>query len=60
MVAGSTDSCPGVMRLAALEDVVLVMPNYRIGAFGFLSLPSLDARDPRGVSGNYGLLDQQV
>eukprot|EP00037_Helgoeca_nana_P022696 m.233286 g.233286 ORF g.233286 m.233286 type:complete len:608 (-) comp26086_c0_seq2:501-2324(-) len=60
LVAGSTDSCPGVDRLAALSDIVLVMPNYRVGAHGFLSLPELDARDPRGVSGNYGLLDQQL
>lgn len=60
LIAGSTDSCPGVNRLAALADVVLVMPNYRVGAHGFLSLPELDRRDPRGVSGNYGLLDQQL
>jgi para-nitrobenzyl esterase len=60
LIAGSTGSYPGLEALAALEEVVLVVPNYRLGAFGFLSLPALDATDPRGVSGNYGLLDQQL
>jgi para-nitrobenzyl esterase len=39
---------------------VLVTINYRLNAFGFLALPELGARDPRGVSGNYGILDQQL
>eukprot|EP00041_Stephanoeca_diplocostata_P011726 m.193980 g.193980 ORF g.193980 m.193980 type:complete len:568 (+) comp18643_c0_seq2:61-1764(+) len=60
LVAGSTDSYPHLERLAALEEIVLVVPNYRLGAFGFLTLPDLDTLDPRNVSGNYGLLDQQL
>ena len=32
--------------------------NYRLGAFGYLTHPALSADDPRGVSGNYGTLDQ--
>ncbi|MBQ6745955.1 MAG: carboxylesterase family protein [Bacteroidaceae bacterium] len=42
----------------AKRDVILVTINYRLGAFGFMSLPELSAEDPDGVSGNYGLLDQ--
>ncbi len=40
------------------KDVVLVTINYRLGAFGYMSHPALSADDPRGVSGNYGTLDQ--
>lgn len=57
LIAGSTESYPGIENIARLDDVVLVVPNYRLGALGFLSTPALDATDPRGVSGNYGLLD---
>ena len=45
-------------RLAAKKDVVLVTFNYRLGALGFLSHRELSAEDPRGSSGNYGMLDQ--
>ena len=40
------------------NGVVLVTINYRLGPFGYLAHPALSASDPRGVSGNYGLLDQ--
>lgn len=40
------------------EGVVLVTINYRLGAFGYMAHPALSAADPRGVSGNYGTLDQ--
>ena len=30
---------------------------YRLNIFGFFSTKELRAADPRGVSGNYGLLD---
>ena len=40
------------------NGVVLVTINYRLGALGYLAHPALSADDPRGVSGNYGLLDQ--
>jgi len=44
-------------RLAAQGHVIVVTINYRLGAFGFLALPGLDAR---GASGDYGLMDQQA
>ena len=42
----------------AERGVVLVTINYRLGAFGYMAHPALSADDPRGVSGNYGTLDQ--
>jgi para-nitrobenzyl esterase len=44
------------VRLAR-NGVVVVTLNYRLGVFGFLAHPMLSSDDPRGVSGNYGLLD---
>jgi para-nitrobenzyl esterase len=41
--------------LAAKGNVIVVTINYRLGAFGFLALPSLGAE-----SGDYGLMDQQA
>src|SRR5262245_52625117 len=47
-------------RLVETGDVVVVTINYRLGALGFLAHPALTAESPDGVSGNYGLLDQQL
>lgn len=41
--------------LSKSENVVVVSMNYRLGAFGFLSLP-----DNNNIRGNAGLLDQQL
>ena len=41
----------------ARQGVVVVSLNYRLGVFGFLSHPALNAESPQQVSGNYGLLD---
>jgi len=46
--------------LAARHHVIVVTINYRLSAFGFLALPSLDAESPDRASGNYGLMDQQA
>jgi para-nitrobenzyl esterase len=46
--------------LAAETRVIVVAPNYRLGAFGFLAHPALAEEDPHGSSGNYGLLDQRA
>ena len=40
-------------RLAAEQDVVVVSPNYRLGALGFLYIPS----EGDGVAANCGLAD---
>lgn len=42
----------------AEQGVVLVTTNYRLGPMGYMAHPALSADDPRGVSGNYGSLDQ--
>ncbi|MGI4745750.1 MAG: carboxylesterase/lipase family protein [Janthinobacterium lividum] len=47
-------------QIAERTGAVVVTVNYRLGVLGFLALPALDADDPRHVSGNYGLLDQQA
>lgn len=40
------------------RGIVVVGVEYRLGIFGFLSMPELTASSPRKSSGNYGLLDQ--
>ena len=42
----------------ARRGVVVVSINYRLGVLGYLAHPELSDRSDRGVSGNYGLLDQ--
>ena len=42
----------------ARHGVILVTANYRLGVLGFLSLDELRRESARGISGNYGLLDQ--
>ena len=41
--------------LAAKGNVIVVTINYRLGAFGYLALPSLGRQ-----SGDYGMMDQQA
>ena len=45
--------------LAAEGPVVVVAVNYRLNLFGFLATSELTAADPRGASGNLGLMDMQ-
>ena len=40
--------------------VVVVTLNYRLGILGFLAHPALNAENGRGISGNYGIEDQQA
>ncbi|WP_436789013.1 carboxylesterase/lipase family protein [Yinghuangia sp. YIM S10712] len=47
-------------NLASRGDVVVVNFNYRLGAFGYFAHPGLAGESPHGISGNYGLLDQQA
>lgn len=55
---GSSDFDYYQANALAEAGVVLVTINYRLGAFGYMAHPALSADDPRGVSGNYGTLDQ--
>jgi para-nitrobenzyl esterase len=41
------------------RGIVVVTINYRLGALGFLAHPALSAEAAGGVSGNYGIMDQQ-
>lgn len=41
------------------ESAVLVVIQFRLNAFGMLATRELSKNDVRGVSGNYGTLDQQ-
>jgi len=41
----------------ASKGVIVVSLNYRVGAFGFLSHPDLDAASPHHASGNQALSD---
>ncbi|WP_319578356.1 carboxylesterase/lipase family protein [uncultured Methanospirillum sp.] len=55
-IAGSMSLYNGTAL--AQKGVIVVTPNYRVGALGFLAHPGLDAESIQNSSGNYGLLDQ--
>jgi len=40
------------------KGVVVVTINYRLGPFGYLFHPALEASEPNKGAGNYGLVDQ--
>jgi len=46
--------------LAAEQQVVVAMVNYRLTVFGFLALEGLSAEANDASSGNFGLMDQQA
>ena len=48
---GSTKDYIGTV-LSALNDLIVVSMNYRLGVFGFFNIPGSD------VKGNYGMYDQ--
>ncbi|KAF3766745.1 alpha/beta-hydrolase [Cryphonectria parasitica EP155] len=43
----------------ASKGVIVVTLNYRLGAFGYLAHPDLQAEDANNSTGNYGIMDQQ-
>jgi len=45
-------------RVLAKKGVVVVTINYRLGPFGYLCHPALEAASENKGAGNYGLLDQ--
>ena len=42
------------------HDTVIVTINYRLGRFGFLAHPGLNAESGASASGSYGIMDQQL
>ncbi len=56
MVIGS--SRIDLSYFAGQNDVVAVSIAYRLGGLGFFAHPLLSKESGRGVSGNYGLMDQ--
>jgi para-nitrobenzyl esterase len=57
-ISGSSEGAATDGGALARQGAVVVSINYRLGPLGFLALPALSRESGRGVSGNYGLLDQ--
>lgn len=47
-------------KFVTRSNVVYVTINYRLGAMGWLDTSALEASNPDGSTGNFGLLDQQA
>eukprot|EP00439_Symbiodinium_sp_Y106_P049767 s235_g6.t1 len=61
LVLGDNSGYAGLTNfVSAAGDIVMVVCQHRLGSLGFMALPEFSARDPRGVSGNYGFLDYQL
>ncbi|MCR8695443.1 carboxylesterase family protein [Rhodococcus pyridinivorans] len=58
-VLGSNAQYDSPDRLVREDKVIVAIPNYRVGPFGFLALPEL-ADSTGGITGTYGTLDQQA
>ena len=56
IVGSANDDVP--TGLVERGGVIVVSINYRLGPFGFLAHPALQAEDPTGSLGNMGVLDQ--
>ncbi len=57
-VAGSSSEPRQDAGNLCKRGVLVVSLNYRLGIFGFFSLPGLTQESGHNASGNYGLLDQ--
>jgi para-nitrobenzyl esterase len=42
----------------AKQDVIVVTVNYRLGRAGWFAHPALTKENPKGLLGNYGIMDQ--
>ncbi len=54
----TTGSYSGTQESFVREGIIYVSIEYRLGALGFMAHPELAKESERGVSGNYGLMDQ--
>ena len=57
-LCGGTSEARQDGQFLARRGVIVVSMNYRLGIFGFLSLPELTNESVNHTSGNYGLMDQ--
>ncbi|WP_067465308.1 carboxylesterase/lipase family protein [Nocardia amamiensis] len=58
-VTGSNSQYDAPSRMVAEGGVIVAVPNYRLGPFGFMSLPEL-AAESDGATGTVGIQDQQA
>jgi para-nitrobenzyl esterase len=56
MVHGNSAMYP--LQALAVQGVIAVSMNYRLGRLGFFAHPALAAESPNDVRGNYGYMDQ--
>jgi para-nitrobenzyl esterase len=56
LVRGGAELYPG--DFLALQGLVVVSFNYRLGRFGFFAHPALAREEPNAPRGNYGYMDQ--
>ncbi|MFD0360154.1 carboxylesterase/lipase family protein [Nocardia sp. GCM10030253] len=56
---GSNSQYDAPTRMVAEGNVIVAIPNYRLGPFGFMSLPEL-AAESGGATGTVGIQDQQA
>jgi para-nitrobenzyl esterase len=58
LTTGAGDQHDGSL-IVTTDNIIVVSINYRLGPFGFLTVPGLGA-SPLTANGNYGLLDQEA
>jgi para-nitrobenzyl esterase len=59
LVTSAAQAASNATRFVEANNVIVVAPNYRLGAFGFLGHGALRG-ESLGSAGNYGLLDQRL
>ncbi len=53
-----TGSYSGTQESFVRDGIIYCSIEYRLGVLGFMTHPELSKESPRGISGNYGILDQ--
>ena len=57
---GNESRLNGTFDVALDSSAIIVVPNYRLNIFGFLAGKALRSLDPKGGTGNMGILDQRL